>query len=426
MARANRTAELLAAARLVDLELGREAEKTRRQSAQSQALASLIPELVQAGTSIAGKVQDYDLAQKKQAADIDYRASLAGLAERKVDLAEKKQTEPKPVTPFAKEKEDRAAAEETRRQARFDEEQRKAKSKTVAEEAGALMTSPVANPSAVRGMMLDEAGEVTDAAIDRSERGISASELEAAGEDAGVSGRALLGRLDASAQKNVDAKRKADMQAADKAQRLAMQREEMARKQAADAQRKAYQDAVLAQREADAKEKAQGRPLPAEMAEKRALKVGALDLVDQVRRAKEAVGTGMLEGGAQKYGSKLISSPKWAEFKALSEMLKRTTGRAIEGGKMAAGDELAYDNFLNNPSDLDDAEFDRVVDVMEWFLSNDLDNLDAGLQGFRLAPRKPRKVRLLEPPAGATTAPSAPKTTAAQDIADGLVTPMGN
>jgi hypothetical protein len=75
MARANRTAELLAAARLVDLELGREAEKTRRASAQSQALASLIPELVQAGTSIAGKVNDYNLDKAdREAVNLDRMA----------------------------------------------------------------------------------------------------------------------------------------------------------------------------------------------------------------------------------------------------------------------------------------------------------------------------------------------------------------
>ena len=419
MARRNRTAEILAAAQLADLELGREMEKTKRATATSQALASLVPSLIQGGVGIAKDVYGAQRQEKLDQQDYDLRLESLGV---KRDAL----TKPAKVDPYAADKNKRAAEEEARKAERFAEEQRKSKGKILTEEAGALMASPAANPQAVRGIVLDESGKATDAPIDRSERGISANELEAAGEDAGVSGRALLGRLDAAAQEGVDTKRKADMQAADKAQRLAMQREEMARKKAADAQRVSYQDAVLAQKKADAAEKANGRPLPAEMAEKRALKVGALDLIDQVRRAKKAVGTGVLEGGAQKYGSKVISSPEWAEFKALSEMLKRTTGRAIEGGKMAAGDELAYDNFLNNPTELDDREYDRVIDTMEWFLSNDLDNLDAGLQGFRLAPRKPRKLLLLETPENIPSMPSAPKTSAAQDIADGLVTPMGD
>lgn len=415
MARRNRTAEILAAAKLVPLEIAREQEQTRRASATSQALASLVPALIQGGVDIYGGVTKAQRAAADDAADLELRREALGI---KREALEK----PAKVDPYAEEKNARAAEEEARKAAKFEEEQRQARGKVATEEAGALMASPAANPRAVRGIVLDESGKATDAPLDRSERGISAAELDAAGQDAGVSGRALLGRLDTAAQEGVDAKRKTEAQAADKAQRLALQREEMARKKAADAQRAAYQDALLEEKRAAAKEKAEGRPLPAEVAEKRALKTSALNLVDKVREAKRAVGTGSVEGRAQKWGSSVIDSPDWAEFKALSETLKRTVGRVIEGGKMAAGDEIAYDSFLNNPTSLDEKEYDRVVDVMEWILTNDLDAFDANLQGFRLAPRPPRPPK----PVDGAPAPSTSKTTAAQDIADGLVTPMGD
>jgi len=386
MARANRTAELLAAARLVDLELGREAEKTRRQSAQSQALASLIPELVQAGTSIAGKVQDYDLAQKKQAADIDYRASLAGLAERKVDLAEKKQTEPKPVTPFAENKEKRAQDEEARRQARFEEEQKKKSQGLEQERLTSLMNSDEGN--------------------DPRGRGVSAAELEASAEKTGVAPGAMLARIDTEAQKDEQQRAK-----------MANAAEEMARKRANDAQRKLMNDAVLAEKKAAADERAKGKPLPAEVAQTRGLKVAGLNLVEELRKAKAKVGTGAFEGRAEEVFGALQDDPNWAEFKLLSNALLRTVGRVLEGGKMAAGDEAAYTNFLNNPSKLDEKEYDRVVDGMEWILNNDLDAFDANLQGYRLAGRPPRKAKAntLDPK---TKLAQPSQTTADQDAAE--------
>lgn len=403
MARATRTAEILAAAKLADLDIAREMEKTKRASATSQALASLIPSLVSSGAGIARDVYGAQRQDKLDQQNYDLRLEALGV--KREALAK-----PAKVDPYAEEKNKRAAEEEARKAAKFEEEQRKARGKVATEEAGALMASPAANPRAVRGIVLDESGKATDAALDRSERGISAAELDAAGEDAGVSGRALLGRLDTAAQEGVDAKRKDEAQAADKAQRLALQREEMARKKAADAQRAAYQDALLEEKRAAAKEKAEGRPLPAEVAEKRALKTSALNLVDKVREAKKKVGTGSVEGRVQKWGSSVIDSPDWAEFKALSETLKRTVGRVIEGGKMAAGDEIAYDSFLNNPTSLDEKEYDRVVDVMEWILTNDLDAFDANLQGFRLAPRPPRQPKPVEgapAPSTSTTTPDA-------------------
>lgn len=87
MARRNRTAEILAAANLVPLEIAREQEQTRRASATSQALASLVPALIQGGVDIYGGVtraQREDALQKKK----DERADKDALA----DIAAQKAT----------------------------------------------------------------------------------------------------------------------------------------------------------------------------------------------------------------------------------------------------------------------------------------------------------------------------------------------
>jgi len=388
MARANRTAELLAAARLVDLELGREAEKTRRQSAQSQALASLIPELVQAGTSIAGKVNDYDLAQKKQAADIDYRASLAGLAERKVDLAEKKQTEPKPVTPFAKEKEDRAAAEEARRQARFDEEQMKKSEGREQDRLSALMNSSVDNDLSGRG------------------RGVSLDELKASAEKTGVAPGAMLERIDTETLKDANA-----------AKKMEMSQIEMDRRKARDAQIALNEEASRKEREAarlaKENEKKLGKPLPAEISKERALKISALNLADRLKKAKKiANGTGSVQGRIENFLGAVKDDPKWSQFRVYDQAFQRVVGRVLEGGKLAEGDAKTYREFLNDPERLDDKEYDAVVNSMIWFLDNDLDTFDASFQGYHLAPRPPRDPEAADLVGGEKT------TTADQDAAE--------
>lgn len=85
MARRNRTAEILAAANLVPAEIAREQEQTRRQSATSQALASLVPALIQGGAGIAGDVVAAQKADARQAKldERDERDYLADMANRK-------------------------------------------------------------------------------------------------------------------------------------------------------------------------------------------------------------------------------------------------------------------------------------------------------------------------------------------------------
>ena len=85
MARRNRTAEILAAANLVPLEIAREQEQTRRASATSQALASLVPALIQGGVDIYGgvtKAQREDASQTKKDERAD-KDALARIADRK-------------------------------------------------------------------------------------------------------------------------------------------------------------------------------------------------------------------------------------------------------------------------------------------------------------------------------------------------------
>lgn len=73
MSRANRTAELLAAAGLIPLQIEQEREKGRRSAASSAALASLLPALIQTGAGIASDVGQADLAERKFAADVEAR-----------------------------------------------------------------------------------------------------------------------------------------------------------------------------------------------------------------------------------------------------------------------------------------------------------------------------------------------------------------
>jgi hypothetical protein len=73
MSRASRTAEILAAAGLVPLQLEQERIRAGRDAARSTALASLLPALISTGANIAGDVAQRDMAERKFAADIEAR-----------------------------------------------------------------------------------------------------------------------------------------------------------------------------------------------------------------------------------------------------------------------------------------------------------------------------------------------------------------
>jgi len=78
MSRASRTAEILAMAGLVPMQLEQERERTRRDAARSTALASLLPSLIQTGAGVAGQVAASDLAERKFAADVANRKARIG------------------------------------------------------------------------------------------------------------------------------------------------------------------------------------------------------------------------------------------------------------------------------------------------------------------------------------------------------------
>jgi hypothetical protein len=73
MSRASRTAEILAAAGLVPLQLEQERIRAGRDAARSTALASLLPALIDTGAGIAGRVAQADLAERKFNADVEAR-----------------------------------------------------------------------------------------------------------------------------------------------------------------------------------------------------------------------------------------------------------------------------------------------------------------------------------------------------------------
>lgn len=145
MARRNRTAEILAAARLVPAEIAREQEQTRRASATSQALASLVPALIQGGVDIYGgvtKAQREDASQTKK----DERADKDALA----DIAAQKAT-----TDAQKARADamkaRAEADKVKATTDAAEATRKAEgelSKTTSEQSMAALRAAAAAPGA--------------------------------------------------------------------------------------------------------------------------------------------------------------------------------------------------------------------------------------------------------------------------------------
>lgn len=89
MSRASRTAEILAAAGLVPLQLEQERIRAGRDAARSSALASLLPALIQTGAGIAGDVAQRDMAERKFSADVEARkakdAAAAGTERKRVE-----------------------------------------------------------------------------------------------------------------------------------------------------------------------------------------------------------------------------------------------------------------------------------------------------------------------------------------------------
>jgi hypothetical protein len=95
MSRASRTAEILAAAGLVPLQLEQERIRAGRDAARSAALASLLPSLIETGAGIAGRVAEADLAERKFAADVEARKArdAAAIEARKARDAVAAETE---------------------------------------------------------------------------------------------------------------------------------------------------------------------------------------------------------------------------------------------------------------------------------------------------------------------------------------------
>lgn len=103
MSRASRTAEILAAAGLVPLQLEQERIRAGRDAARSTALASLLPALIDTGAGIAGRVAEADLAERKFAADLEARKArdAAVVEARKAKDAAAAETERKRVEALA-------------------------------------------------------------------------------------------------------------------------------------------------------------------------------------------------------------------------------------------------------------------------------------------------------------------------------------
>ena len=226
-----------------------------------------------------------------------------------------------------------------------------------------------------------------------TEGGLSRADLEKRAEELGVPPDQLLAEADMLnrdemlAEDKTKAKTEADLALADQRDAAA----EKARrgpvtkpvsptaKRMADAKlRKAEAEATTAERSAKGggPANAKAQSMSGELAEKRALKVSGLNLLDRLRMAKKKVGTGPIEGPAKDILGMVVSNPDRDEFAQLNNAVQRIAGRILEGGKLAEGDARTYEKFILNPNKLDDAAYERLLDSIQTMLEDDLTTFD--------------------------------------------------
>lgn len=264
---------------------------------------------------------------------------------------------------------DQAAREERERRARMDDERATAQRRSGAVDDLRRRARGGATEEDLRGVaQSDGYADFFDddavAAIVREEEGRQAQEID---EDA--LRRARLRKLDADTAKASRAGTPRNLA------KLPLSAMEQARTD------KAIADARKAKAEADAAEKALTNPkketgLPAEQASERALKVEGLSLLDRLRKSKEDVGTGPIEGPVKDAVGFFFSNPKRKEFLQLNNAVQRIAGRILEGGKLAEGDARVYERFILNPDNMDDDEYVYVLDSIEKTLRDDLSAFD--------------------------------------------------
>lgn len=189
MARAQRTAELLAAAGLVDLDIERERQKGLRSAASSQALASLLPSLIKTGAGIADDVAEYDL--KKQAVGADREIGLADAKAKEADALDRiASRKAKSAADIAK-----AEAEKAKAQRETMDKQREASMsalRSAARAPGATTEMLIGRAMADEGLgELDDAGVAGILAEEQSKAKIEAKRAAAPAPKPGPSAEAI-------------------------------------------------------------------------------------------------------------------------------------------------------------------------------------------------------------------------------------------
>lgn len=351
MARAQRTAELLAAAGLVDLDIERERQKGLRNAASSQALASLLPSLIQTGAGIAGDVAAYDL--KKQATEADREIGLADAKAKEADALDRiANRKAKSAADIAK-----AEAEKAKLAREATDKQRDASMgalRSAARAPGATTEMLIGRAMADEGLgELDDAGVAGILAEEQSKAAIDAKRAAPPAPKAGPSADALAEKAKRSRLLDLDIAARENELAGGPGSKRAI----------------AAEKPKLTSGEATA-----------------AIELkGAQKLLDELGNLKKTGGkdgtpinTGPLEAlvgfAAGKVG---LQSPEWTKFKATAGTQLAEYIKSISGATVSEPERKELLNNVPTPSD-DDEEFVAKLEAVKSILDTKLANMRAG------------------------------------------------
>jgi hypothetical protein len=338
MSRASRTAEILAAAGLVPLQLEQERIRAGRDAARSTALASLLPALIQTGAGIAGDVAQRDMAERKFAADIEARKA------RDADIIKARNARTGVEATKAATEATKAAAEMARTNAKLEADRVKA--------ALEARTTNIAGAASDTESLISRPGGVSQAELERVAvaRGLPASDW-----------RTVLGARDTAVDTTAAAAAKARQGEAEA--RLAERRAAAPMGKATPKEPKVTKPALT----------------PAEVESVLELQ-GARDMLGRLEQMKQSGGTdgaeidtGPLAALKSFFASKAgVADPRMVKFKALAGEQIAGYIKSISGATVSESERRSLLENIPSTSD-DDEEFMAKLQSVK-------DTLDAKLR----------------------------------------------
>lgn len=385
MARRTRTLEILTAAGLVPQQLAVEQARGARDARVAQALASLVPATINAGAGALGKLGDYQAEQDLLALKRDDLAAKS-TADAATAAAQMARADAMKV---------KAEADKVKAGADASEATRKA-SEALAKEKRQGAMDAIEGGAGSAAALLPTGGDRRVVATFRPGES-PLDEIERVQADSGMGLDQLAGMVDK--QGLATRRAAADLKLAERKASAPLGPKPKSPEEIA---RQANKDALVEEQLKQLRDKpkeaaaaidraAAPTPLPAEMAKERALKLQGLDTIPKLRELKKVVGTGPIEGRAKDALGYIIENPERKRLQLLSTIVQRTAGKILEGGKLAEGDAKTYQKFLNDPTNMDDEEFNQVVDDVEQFLKDDLAIFDQEMRNAnrQVGPRTP-------------------------------------